>query len=607
MAPKGGIRKRVASSSPESPSPEQSAGASSSRPSPIRGGVRQRIGQAIADDPDVPADLPMNDYLKKQWALGQMSSPQVQAIAERAQQQGATGAERLAAAGTSGRNPQNLQRSLVNFFGIPRGAPPFVWKQIPLKSGSVSHPFLLPHMFFQALHSEHRAVWEKTLRGDPGKASPFWQAIQGTPFVQQHPHLPKRHWGKTIPLGFHGDGGAFSKQDSLFTFSWNSLLGEGCTIDKRFVYTVVKKSDVIPETLPALLKLFSWSANALLTGISPELDEDGQPCPGGGKYLADGWRGALCQIRGDWQFYVELFGFPAWNSSVSMCWLCCASSTIPELSWSDFSDGAAWKATRKTHESFQAERAAEGKPMPVLLSDVVGLRLENIMVDVLHCVDQGVGSHVIGNIFWELAKERAWGKRNIKANLLELEEELKCYYRETKESCKLQGKLTKERLVGKKSWPKLKAKAAQTRKLAPLAFALAIKFDDGSRHSRLRIAVAQLLSRFYELLSTEDMFLSAAARAEMPELGRNLCKLYSQLSTEAFNDGVKGWKVTPKHHIFMHLTEWQAVETGNPKGYWCYADEDLVGTMIEVAESCHPRSMALMALYKWLVVAFDGE
>ena len=93
--------------------------------------------------------------------------------------------------------------------------------------------------------------------------------------------------------------------------------------------------------------------------------------------------------------------------------------------------------------------------MPVLLSDVVGLRLENIMVDVLHCVDQGVGAHVIGNICWELARGGAWGKPNIKENLLELEKELKRYYAETKESCKLQGKLTKERLVGQRSWPEL--------------------------------------------------------------------------------------------------------------------------------------------------------
>ena len=111
--------------------------------------------------------------------------------------------------------------------------------------------------------------------------------------------------------GFHGDGGAFSKQDSLFTFSWNSLLGQGTTIDKRFVYTVVKKSDVIADTLPALLKLFSWSVNALLTGISPELDEDGQPCPGGGKYLADGWRAALCQIRGDLATRCRAFWIPS--------------------------------------------------------------------------------------------------------------------------------------------------------------------------------------------------------------------------------------------------------------------------------------------------------
>ena len=45
---------------------------------------------------------------------------------------------------------------------------------------------------------------------------------------------------------------------------------------------------------------------------------------------------------------------------------------------------------------------------------------------------------------------------------------------------------------------------------------------------------------------------------------------------------------------------------GSPSAYWTYADEDLVGKMIEVAETCHPRTLAETALLKWMHAYFLG-
>ena len=44
---------------------------------------------------------------------------------------------------------------------------------------------------------------------------------------------------------------------------------------------------------------------------------------------------------------------------------------------------------------------------------------------------------------------------------------------------------------------------------------------------------------------------------------------------------------------------------GNPRCYWTYADEDMVGHMIEVAQSCHPVTLAATAMFKWLVLQFS--
>ena len=157
-----------------------------------------------------------------------------------------------------------------------------------------------------------------------------------------------------------------------------------------------------------------------------------RPIDGVPKYLAGGWRAALVQVRGDWQFYCELFHVPAWNAAVNMCWMCKASSNIPHLRWVLCNLEAGWRATRRTHESYVAELEAEGRDLPVLLLQAVGLRLECIMIDVLHCVDLGVAAHIVGNVFWELVAAKVWGETTHEGNVAKLNGALEAYYKATK-------------------------------------------------------------------------------------------------------------------------------------------------------------------------------
>ena len=62
-----------------------------------------------------------------------------------------------------------------------------------------------------------------------------------------------------MPLGVHGDGGAFNKQDSLYGFAWSSLLSSGQTIEARFLFTVIKKSELVADTVDKLMEMFGWS------------------------------------------------------------------------------------------------------------------------------------------------------------------------------------------------------------------------------------------------------------------------------------------------------------------------------------------------------------
>ena len=117
--------------------------------------------------------------------------------------------------------------------------------------------------------------------------------------------------------------------------------------------------------------------------------------------------------------------------------------------------------------------------------------------------------------------------------------------------------------------------------------------------------MCKLLLRFYDLLCENNQFLTPEAKSELPELGRSLSELYSSLAAETAATGSKMWKSLPKLHLFQHLCEWQAPEFGNPRFWWVYADEDFVGQFIDVAESCHPKTLAVTSMWKWLILIFE--
>ena len=155
------------------------------------------------------------------------------------------------------------------------------------------------------------------------------------------------------------------------------------------------------------------------------------------------------------------------------------------------------------------------------------------------------------------------------------------------------------------TFPKLLAKAAQTRHLARYVLKLVREQADDSDWDQTILCVVELLVRFYEILHENSQFLSDGAKAEMAEIGQSLAEQYSILAKWSFDWKSKLFKMSPKLHMWEHLTEFQAAVLMNPRFFWCHADEDLVGLMVEVAHSCHPATLGVSILFKWLHLIFD--
>ena len=233
------------------------------------------------------------------------------------------------------------------------------------------------------------------------------------------------------------------------------------------------------------------------------------------------------------------------------------------------------------------------------------------MVDVLHTLDQGLSIHCIANVYWVFAVLRiCFGGATYADRIKCLAADLKTWYQRTGERTRLQGALTLERVRTNGGWPKLKAKAAATRHLIAYALFIVTRFGDPAdptwgNHDVLAQGLLQCIQEFYLLIDAESQFLSPGARTRLPELGMMIGSLYTQLANIGFGMEAKIWKMMPKIHLVDHLCYDQAPVFGNPRYFWTYGDEDLIGQLIDMSDQLHPASLAASMLTKWVLCVFD--
>ena len=140
-------------------------------------------------------------------------------------------------------------------------------------------------------------------------------------------------------LGFHGDGVPHQRKRTVDVSSWNLLAFPG---SERFLFGLVEKACMCERgckgrcTIDAMLQLLVWCLRFLFMGRYPNrrhdgadwLPSDNSRAKMGGRSF--GCHAILMQIRGDWQFYKQVFGFSGWASK-NICWLCGATQADGEM------------------------------------------------------------------------------------------------------------------------------------------------------------------------------------------------------------------------------------------------------------------------------------
>jgi hypothetical protein len=540
------------------------------------------------------------DSLAQFFLTNKLSAFETHTLASTAQNAGAAGVEDLSKAGAKGFHPKNLARDIMRSLLKDVSLPEIYWAEIPVldpdtdTENPVWFPFLLPHEVLWKLHATNGVDKFKTFI-DTEMTKEFCTTFQTDP-------------RSTFAIGLHGDGAPFQAKmkDSLEQFSWNLCADPKSS---RVVFTAVPQKFVGPNTFDAILSIFAWSMDILLRGKMLTKRHDGSPFASSkddsndSKFRIDlagkpiPFRAALVQVRGDWAFYNDCFGFPHWASE-SICWLCKAQRS--RGSQYDMRRQL-WKQHRYKPGEFETLMRLLGRISALFKAP--GLSLKHFMVDWLHAVDLGVGQSIVGNVLWEsldILFPNLSKKEQVKALYLKL----KAWYQTSKPPSQLDG-LTVEMLKLPGKAPKLRSKAGECRYLIPFAVLVARECDDGTTR---RKTIRNLAEHFLQVavIMSADPYDAAAAAAAC----KAVVSLYVSLEDFAVAAGdYTSWRVKPKLHMFEELIQFISFDVGSARRFWTYQDESWGGWLSNcAARRGGPKfaaTVALGLLQRYRAVASD--
>ena len=530
--------------------------------------------------------------MKEVLLANKISGLDCQRIALASTNAGSSGIEDFAKAGSKGKHVQNIHRDLISTIMKESDWPEYYWADVPLFDPKVQRtvivrmPFLLPHEVAQALHNNNKLTHAKTTKATCPKG--VWKHLR------EAANVLGSSIGDLHAFGIHGDGTPCGAKESVEQLSWSLPCWEGEGFAPRFlIFSVLKEFVVKTETWNAVFEVIAWSFKCLFAKCWPEKRHDGTAfCSTDvNRSKLSGpmsVQGVLCQARGDWKFFKEVFNFPAWNNKSSMCWMCSADRDTMK----DFSSAASWRSQRNgPNDLLRTLRAAGVRPCPLFSIPLFHPGL--VLVDWLHTMDLGVAADMLGNFFQEMLSFMPGN--NKKERVKHLWHLMQRWYDNHPEATRLLN-LTPEMIKQDQKKPKLRGKASQVKSLVPFAAQLAQQHCHGSnRLDTMRNAIGHLSFLYVSLDAAVWPMEAAGASA------RKMLLLYSALQAEQQGNGnYVCWQLKPKYHLLLELIEYVAAEQGSPKLYWTYADEDFGGWLAKLAarRGGHrtPKHVALMLL-----------
>ena len=249
-----------------------------------------------------------------------------------------------------------------------------VWNHETDSRHHISFPIRLPHEIFSDSWAENPASWD-----------PINFDVRDLPPQFADHEVSREHPGRTAPVGFFSDGVPHTKRDAFIVqYLSNSLT------KKRFMISSIRKGDLCrcgckgQCTLGQINRVVRWSFNALASGLWPAENHEGGPLDPEralkrGFPLAEGWAGALTELRMDLLELTGALGFKTWQNVDHPCF-CCDIKKKDLFKHPKSLAEATW--TRKDNTAYQNMLAASLKTVHVPDRGALGRLLKGLRLDV---------------------------------------------------------------------------------------------------------------------------------------------------------------------------------------------------------------------------------
>ena len=143
-----------------------------------------------------------------------------------------------------------------------------------------------------------------------------------------------------------------------------------------------------------------------------------------------------------------------------------------------------------------------------------------------------------------------------------------------------------------------RVKAVESRHLVPIVSSIFDSLRSDNEEDQQISGVLKGLSKAYDAMDSTEQNLTAA-QLEAFQSGLDACLgHYRWLHMNSLDRDDSQWHEVPKHHFTQHLKEQASLQ--NPRWCWTYPDEDFMGYVKHITESCLAGTRAHRAVRKML-------
>ena len=253
-------------------------------------------------------------------------------------------------------------------------------------------------------------------------------------------------------------------------------------------------------------------------------------------------------------------------------------------------------------------------PMPHPLVMHPGFSISMFKPDYMHADLLGQRLHIVGSVLLQLCEESIFGvslktvwKEPLQERLDRASQEFRRWLTSKKKTCQFYGfSVAGLHLVTRASWPWLKVKAVTSEMVSEWLLDIHLQrslFD--THYGKVRASMLWGFCEAYNIFSTHDCLrFSDEQIASLVECRKAALNGLHFLSSSAYWENKPLYKLLPKLHSVDKIFRSSIKTRRNPATYWCFSEEDAVGSFAKLANACHTSSVCKRTPERWLLYYF---